>query len=230
MNKRKPAKSDNFTRRPLRGITDGQEDFIRSIQENTIILCSGPAGSGKTSLAIGCAIYGLLAEKYERVIIARPNVEAGETLGALPGTAEEKLYPYLLPCFEEIRHYASHAEINGWKNEMPKRLEVCPVAHMRGRNFHNAFIVLDEASNASFEQLKLVITRIGKNSKLVIVGDFTQSDLPRKSQGGLKKLMEILENIEQVGVVRLNQQDIVRNPIIQKILEKLEQYENKNIS
>jgi phosphate starvation-inducible PhoH-like protein len=207
----------------LKPRTENQKTFIRSIVENDVIFCQGLAGSGKTHIAIGMALEWLLEEKIDKIIITRPVVEAGEKLGFLPGTAEEKLHPYLLPILDEINHFISIPDYVKLKNE--NKIEVVPLGLMRGRNFHNAFIVADECQNASYDQLKMLITRIGNGSKMVLTGDVGQSDLPRHLRDGFVNLIDLLQDVEGVGISFLESCDIIRNPIISRILEKLEIYE-----
>ena len=205
--------------------SENQKDFIRSMIENDVVFCQGLAGSGKTHIAIGMAIEWLLKDKIGKIVITRPVVEAGEKIGFLPGSAEEKIHPYLIPILDEINHFICMADYARLKNE--NRIEIVPLGLMRGRNFHDAFIVADECQNATYEQLKMLITRIGMDSKMVLTGDAAQSDLNKHMKGGFIKLMERLADVEGVGLSFLEACDIVRNPIIGKILDKLEEYENK---
>lgn len=211
-------------RNRLKPRSENQKDYIRGIAENTITFCQGLAGSGKTHIAIGMALEYLLEEKVSRIIITRPVLEAGEKIGYLPGTAEEKLHPYLLPILDEINHFIPIAQYVNLKTN--NKIEVVPLGLMRGRNFHNCFIVADECQNASYEQLKMLLTRVGMNSKLVLTGDVGQSDLARHIQGGFLALINALEGIDGIGLSRLESSDIVRNPIIGKILHRLDNYEN----
>ena len=187
--------------------------------------CQGVAGSGKSHVAVGIALEYLLDDKVNKIIITRPVVEAGEKIGYLPGSAEEKIHPYLLPILDEIHHFISPAYYTSLKTN--NKIEVVPLGLMRGRNFHNCFIVADESQNASYEQLKMLITRIGNNSKMVLTGDVSQSDLARHMQGGFYHMMNALEGIEGIGVARLTNSDIVRNPIIGKIISRLDSYEDE---
>lgn len=205
--------------------SENQKDFIRSMVENDVVFCQGLAGSGKTHIAIGMAIEWLLKDKVGKIVITRPVVEAGEKIGFLPGSAEEKIHPYLIPILDEINHFICMADYARLKNE--NRIEIVPLGLMRGRNFHDAFIVADECQNATYEQLKMLITRIGTDSKMVLTGDAAQSDLNKHMKGGFIKLMERLADVDGVGLSFLEACDIVRNPIIGKILDKLEEYENK---
>jgi phosphate starvation-inducible PhoH-like protein len=204
--------------------SENQKDLIRSIVENEIVFCQGLAGSGKTHISVGIGLEWLLEEKVSKIIITRPVIEAGEKLGFLPGTAEEKLHPYLLPILDEVNHFINISDYVKLKNE--NKIEIVPLALMRGRNFHDCFIIADECQNASYDQLKMLITRIGKDSKMILTGDAKQSDLNKYLRGGFSRLIDILQDIEGVGIISLQSCDIVRNPIIAKILEKLEKYEN----
>ena len=212
-------------RNRLKPRSDNQKEYIRIVAENTITFCQGLAGSGKTHIAIGMAIEYLLENKVNRIIITRPVLEAGEKIGYLPGTAEEKLHPYLLPIIDEINHFISYAQYASLK--LNNKIEVVPLGLMRGRNFHNCFIVADECQNASYEQLKMLLTRVGTQSKLVLTGDVGQSDLSRHLQGGFIDLINALDGLEGIGTSKLEASDIVRNPIIAKILGRLDYYENE---
>lgn len=207
-------------RNRLKPRTENQKEYIRNIAENTITFCQGLAGSGKTHIAIGMALEYLLEEKVNKIIITRPVLEAGEKIGYLPGTAEEKLHPYLLPILDEIHHFITMGHYASLK--LNNRIEVVPLGLMRGRNFHNSFIVADECQNASYEQLKMLLTRIGHNSKMVLTGDIGQSDLSRHLQGGFIDLINILDGLDGVGIAQLESCDIIRNPIIAKILARLD--------
>ena len=207
-------------RNRLRPRTDNQKEYIRTIAESTITFCQGLAGSGKTHIAMGMALEYLLEEKVKKIIITRPVLEAGEKIGYLPGTAEEKLHPYLLPILDEIQYFISMAQYAALK--LNNKIEVVPLGLMRGRNFHNSFIVADECQNASYDQLKMLLTRIGHDSKMVLTGDVFQSDLNRNLQGGFMHLIDSLQDIEGIGFSKLEGIDIVRNPIISKILARLD--------
>lgn len=198
---------------------NNQEDAIRSINENQITILVGSAGVGKTLICSYSAIQALRKGYVDKIVISRPIVEAGEKIGFLPGSQEEKIHPYLIPIYDELRRFCSKEELLAWKAE--GKIEIIPLGLMRGRNFHNCFIVLDEMQNATKEQLVMAITRFGMNSKMVIDGDFTQSDLPKYVQGGLEYITTRLENVEDIGIIRFNDADIIRNPIIGKILAKL---------
>lgn len=212
-------------RNKLKPRTSNQAEYIRTVAENTITFCQGLAGSGKTHIAIGMALEYLLEDKVAKIVITRPVVEAGEKIGYLPGTAEEKLHPYLLPIIDEIHHFitpAHHVTLR-----LNNKIEVVPLGLMRGRNFHNCFIVADECQNATYEQLKMLLTRVGQNSKMILNGDAGQSDLHYHVQGGFVNLINALEGVDLIGISKLDSCDIIRNPIISKILARLEQHERK---
>jgi phosphate starvation-inducible PhoH-like protein len=211
-------------RHRLKPRSENQKDYIRSIAENTITFCQGVAGSGKTHIAIGMAIEYLLDNKVKKIVITRPVVESGEKIGYLPGTAEEKLHPYLLPILDEVSYFIPMSLYASLK--LHNKIEIVPLGLMRGRNFHDSFIVADECQNASYEQLKMLLTRTGMNSKMALTGDVSQSDLHRSVRGGFGDIMEALSNTDGIGISMLDMSDIVRNPIIGIILSKLEQKEN----
>ena len=212
-------------RNRLKPRTDNQKEYIRTLAENTVTFCQGVAGSGKTHIAIGMAIEYLLEDKVKKIIITRPVVESGEKIGYLPGTAEEKLHPYLLPLLDEVNYFIPSSYYTSLKTN--NKIEIVPLGLMRGRNFHNAFIVADECQNASYDQLKMLLTRIGRESKMILTGDTSQSDLHRHMQGGFYDMISALEGTDGIGVSRLDHSDIVRNPIIGKIISRLDNYENE---
>lgn len=217
--------SGHAFRNKLKPRTENQIDYIRTIAENTITFCQGLAGTGKTHIAIGMALEYLLDEKIKKIIITRPVLEAGEKIGYLPGTAEEKLHPYLLPILDEINHFISIPHYMALK--LNNKIEVVPLGLMRGRNFHDSFIVADECQNASYEQLKMLLTRTGNNSKMVLTGDVGQSDLHRNQRGGFSDIMSALSGVDGIGHSVLEGKDIIRNPIIIKILSRLDSIENE---
>jgi phosphate starvation-inducible PhoH-like protein len=220
-----PAGGEVYRNR-LKPRSENQKEYIRTIAENAITFCQGVAGSGKTHIAVGMALEYLLDEKVRKIVITRPVVEAGEKIGFLPGDADTKLHPYLLPILDEVNHFISIAQYTGLKTN--NRIEIVPLGLMRGRNFNNCFIVADECQNASYEQLKMLITRLGKDSKMVLTGDVSQSDLQRHLQGGFYDMLDRLSGIDGIGISKLEFSDIVRNPIIAKILGRLDSYENEN--
>jgi len=196
-----------------------QKEYIRNVAENTITFCEGVPGSGKTHIAIGMALEYLIDNKVKKIVITRPVGEAGEKLGFLPGTAEEKLHPYLLPLFDEIDYFLKPQHFGKLKST--RQIEIVPLGLMRGRSFHNAFIVADECQNASYDQLKMLLTRIGIDSKMVLTGDLDQSDLERYNKEGFKQIIERLNGVNSIGFSKLEISDIVRNPIIADIVDRL---------
>ena len=221
-----PATPYSSFRNRLKPRTENQKNYIRTVAESSITFCQGLAGSGKTHIAIGMALEYLIDEKIKKIIITRPVLEAGEKIGYLPGTAEEKLHPYLLPILDEINHFISPALYASLK--LNNKIEVVPLGLMRGRNFHESFIVADECQNASYDQLKMLLTRIGRDSKMVLTGDIGQSDLSRHMRGGFLQMISYLEGINNIGFSVLESVDIVRNPIIAAIISRLESYEKQN--
>jgi phosphate starvation-inducible PhoH-like protein len=209
----------NPHRKILQPKSINQENYIISMVENDVTICTGPAGSGKSSVAVGLACGWLLEGKISKIIITRPTVEAGRGLGFLPGSKDEKIQPYLVPIIEEMNAYLGRDMVKKFRDG--EIIEMCPLEYMRGRNFHDAFMILDEAQNATFEQIKMFITRIGIDSRAVINGDADQSDLPFNMRGGLQNVSQKLFGLQGVGVCELQASDIVRNPIIGRILERL---------
>jgi phosphate starvation-inducible PhoH-like protein len=207
-------------RRQLKAKTDNQFEYIRAIAESDITICTGPAGSGKTTVSVGLACEYLTSSKVEKIIITRPVVESGKGLGFLPGSFHDKIYPYLVPVVEEMNGYLGTESVK--KLIAENIIEICPLEYMRGRNFHNAFIILDEAQNATFEQIKMFLTRMGRKSKCVINGDIDQSDLIPRLKGALTICADRLDGVAGVSVVRLTEDDIIRNKIIARILAKLD--------
>ena len=221
----KKPKTTRQRRKILRPKTRNQETYMQSINKSDVTFCSGPAGSGKTSVSVGMACEYLIEKKVDKIIITRPVVESGRGLGHLPGTLVEKINPYLIPILEEMNQYLTKNTVETYRSR--DIIELCPLEYMRGRNFHNCFMILDEAQNATFEQIKMFITRIGKDSKAVINGDLRQSDLG-KHQGGLKTCMDKLVEVSGVGVCKLDYSDIVRSGIVSKILMTLNKEEDEN--
>jgi phosphate starvation-inducible PhoH-like protein len=207
----------------LKPRSKNQTEYIRTAAENIITFCQGVAGSGKTHIAIGMALEYLLDHKVERIIITRPVVEAGEKLGYLPGTAEEKIHPYLLPILDELNYFISIPVYT--KLKLSNRIEIVPLGLMRGRSFHKCFIVADECQNASYDQLKMLLTRIGVDSKMILTGDIAQSDLQKHQRGGFSDMIRFLDGLNNLGFVKLSVSDIVRNPIIGDIINRLDSYE-----
>lgn len=220
-----PPEIGHAYRNRLKPRSENQKNYIRTIAENVITFCQGAAGTGKTHIAVGMALEYLIEEKVKKIIITRPVVESGEKIGYLPGTAEEKLHPYLLPILDEVCHFISMGQYASLK--LNNRIEIVPLGLMRGRNFHDSFIIADECQNASYEQLKMLLTRTGTNSKMILTGDVSQSDLQKHIQGGFLYLINALTNLDNIGISYLDNNDIIRNPIIGTILSRLDSYENK---
>ena len=207
----------------IRAKTAGQSQYIKEIQDKMIVFGVGPAGTGKTYLAMAHAITAFKKKEVNRIIMTRPAIEAGEKLGFLPGDLQSKVDPYLRPLYDALYEIMG---ADAFLNNMEKGLiEVAPLAYMRGRTLDNAFIVLDEAQNTTPEQMKMFLTRIGFGSKAVITGDITQKDLPDGKISGLETAIKVLKNVEEIGVVRLTHADVVRHPLVQKIVKAYEKYE-----
>jgi phosphate starvation-inducible PhoH-like protein len=202
--------------REVRPRTAGQRRFVRSIEERTLTFGIGPAGTGKTYLAIVMAARALKRRDVVRVILSRPAVEAGERLGFLPGDLREKVDPYMRPLFDALGELLDDAVVNKYLER--GTLEVAPLAYMRGRTLSEAFIILDEAQNATDDQLKMFLTRLGSGSKMVVTGDVTQIDLPSGQRSGLRTAAGRLDGIAEVGVVELDDTDVVRHPLVAKIV------------
>ena len=202
--------------RPVKPKTVGQKKYIDQIRNNTIVFSIGPAGTGKTYLAMAMAITAFRAGQVNRIILTRPAIEAGEKLGFLPGDLQQKVDPYLRPLYDAL-HDIMGAE-TFQRNFERNLIEVAPLAYMRGRTLDNSFIVLDEAQNTTPEQMKMFLTRLGNNSKAVITGDVTQIDLPEGKSSGLTEAVTILDNIADIGISYLTSKDVVRHPLVQKII------------
>ena len=196
--------------------SERQSDYIKALKENDIVISLGPAGTGKSFLAVSVGVTMLLEKKVERVILSRPAVEAGEKLGFLPGDMKEKVDPYLRPLYDALYELFGAEKIA--KKIETGEIEIAPLAFMRGRTLKNCFAILDEAQNATETQIKMFLTRIGENSKLVVNGDPSQIDLINKSQSGLIKSKNILKNIKQIKIVEFDHNDVVRHPLVSKII------------
>ena len=194
-----------------------QSDYIKALRENDIVLALGPAGTGKSFLAVSVAITMLMEKKVERVILSRPAVEAGEKLGFLPGDMKEKVDPYLRPLYDALYELFGFEKID--KKIETGEIEIAPLAFMRGRTLKNCFAILDEAQNATETQIKMFLTRIGENSKLAVNGDPSQVDLINKSHSGLVKSKNILSNIDEIKIVEFDHKDVVRHPLVSKIIK-----------
>ncbi len=212
--------------KPVKAKTLGQKSYCDAISNNTITLGIGPAGTGKTYLAVAAAVAAFRAEQVNRIILTRPAVEAGERLGFLPGDLQSKVDPYLRPLYDALFDMLGADTYQKYLER--GNIEVAPLAYMRGRTLDDSFIILDEAQNTSREQMKMFLTRIGFGSKVVITGDITQIDLPDDKVSGLKVAMKVLEGIEDISICRLTGADVVRHQLVQKIIEAYEVYDKKN--
>ncbi|MGI5976449.1 MAG: PhoH family protein [Candidatus Limivicinus sp.] len=212
--------------KPIRPKTLGQKAYCEAIKNNVITLGIGPAGTGKTYLAVAAAVAAFRAEEVNRIILTRPAVEAGERLGFLPGDLQSKVDPYLRPLYDALFDTLGS---DTYQNYLERgNIEVAPLAYMRGRTLDDSFIILDEAQNTSREQMKMFLTRIGFGSKVVITGDITQIDLPGDKTSGLKVAMKVLEGIDDIAVCNLTGADVVRHRLVQKIIEAYEVYDKKH--
>ncbi len=209
--------------RPVKPKTMGQKKYIDLIRKNTIVFGVGPAGTGKTYLAMAMAITAFKNNEVSRIILTRPAIEAGENLGFLPGDLQQKVDPYLRPLYDAL--YEIMGAESFMKNMEKGAIEVAPLAYMRGRTLDNAYIVLDEAQNTTPEQMKMFLTRIGFGSKAIITGDLTQIDLPNGKNSGLIDATKILKDIEDIAICELNNKDVVRHILVQKIIGAYEKFE-----
>lgn len=208
--------------------TPGQQEIVESSAVNDIVFTIGPAGTGKTFTSVALAVKALKERKVNKIILARPAVEAGETLGFLPGDLREKIDPYLRPLYDALEEMIEHDRLE--LHLAKGTIEIAPLAYMRGRTLNNAFVILDEAQNATNMQMKMFLTRIGFNSRAIITGDITQTDLPRKKQSGLISIQQILKDVEGIKFVYLDEDDVVRHRLVRDIIEAYERHENKNNS
>ena len=212
--------------RHIKPKTLGQRIYLESIRQNYITFGIGPAGTGKTYLAVAMAVFALRNKEVERIILTRPAVEAGEKLGFLPGDMQDKVDPYLRPLYDALYDILG---IDTFQKYMTKNIiEVAPLAYMRGRTLDDAFIILDEAQNTTPEQMKMFLTRMGFGSKMVVTGDITQVDLPRNNKSGLETATRIVKNIAGIGAIFLNESDVVRHEIVGRIIKAYEQFEQKH--
>ena len=208
----------------IRPKTFRQRRYVQSIRRYDMTFCIGPAGTGKTFLAAMVAVQALMAGEFERLILTRPAVEAGERLGFLPGDLQQKINPYLRPLYDALHELIDPAKIPSLMERGV--IEVAPLAYMRGRTLNNAFVILDEAQNTTPAQMKMVLTRLGFKSKMVVTGDVTQTDLPLNQQSGLAVAQRILEHVEGIAFCHLNQADVVRHPLVQRIVAAYERHES----
>lgn len=209
--------------RPVRCKTLGQYDYVKAIREHELTFAVGPAGTGKTYLAMALAVAALRNKEVERIVLTRPAVEAGEKLGFLPGDLSQKVDPYLRPLFDAL--YEMMGAESYQRLQERGALEVAPLAYMRGRTLSDSFIILDEAQNTTPEQMKMFLTRFGAGSRVVVTGDATQTDLPYGKQSGLLQALEVLKEIPEIAIVRLSQSDVVRHDLVQTVVKAYEAYE-----
>ena len=211
--------------KPVKAKTVGQRQYVDAIKKNTVIFGVGPAGTGKTFLAVAMAVKALRDKQVSRIILTRPAIEAGERLGFLPGDLQSKIDPYLRPLYDAL------FEMMGAENYQhcveKQTIEVAPLAYMRGRTLDDSFIILDEAQNATPEQMKMFLTRLGFNSKAVVTGDLTQTDLPRGTKSGLSMAVKILGGIEDIAIHRFSERDVVRHHLVQKIIQAYDKFERE---
>ncbi len=209
--------------RPIKPKTIGQKEYIASVLNNTVTIGVGPAGTGKTYLAVAAAVQAFRDKQVNRIILTRPAVEAGERLGFLPGDLQSKVDPYLRPLYDALFDMLGAETYQKYLER--GNIEVAPLAYMRGRTLDDSFIILDEAQNTSREQMKMFLTRLGFGSKIVITGDVTQIDLPDGKPSGLKEAMRVLRHVEGIGICQLTNADVVRHVMVQRIVEAYERYE-----
>jgi len=213
-------------RRRVSGKTANQRAYLKAIQNNTMTLAIGPAGSGKTYLAVAAAVAAMSSNRVERIILTRPAVEAGERLGFLPGDLQQKVDPYLRPLFDALSDMLGVEKMNALLEQ--NRIEIAPLAYMRGRTLNDAFVILDEAQNTTREQMKMFLTRLGFGAKMVVTGDVTQVDLPRHQQSGLLHALQVLEHVADIGVCRMTGCDVVRHRLVEKIVNAYEDREDSS--
>ena len=202
-----------------------QLKFIQSIKTDDIVLSIGPAGTGKTFLAVAMAVEGLLKRRFKKIILVRPAVEAGEKLGFLPGDIAEKIHPYLMPLYDALNHMLEENQVRHLIED--GAIEIAPLAYMRGRTLNDAFIILDEAQNATKEQMKMFLTRLGFRSKMVVTGDITQIDLLHKNDSGLIQVKTLLKQVEEIQFVYFTEKDVVRHELVKKIITAYDQSDSK---
>ena len=211
--------------KPIKPKTLGQKKYIDAIENNTITFGIGPAGTGKTYLAVAMAVRAFRDEQVSRIILTRPAVEAGEKLGFLPGDLQDKVDPYLRPLYDAM--FDMMGPENFQRNMEKGCIEVAPLAYMRGRTLDDSFIILDEAQNTTPEQMKMFLTRLGFNSKAIVTGDVTQIDLPNAGRSGLIEAVKVLKNIDDIAIMKLTEKDVVRHKLVQDIITAYERYHNK---
>jgi len=222
--------SERITVSPKKGFITpkgpSQLKFIQSIKTDDIVLSIGPAGTGKTFLAVAMAVEGLLKRRFKKIVLVRPAVEAGEKLGFLPGDIAEKIHPYLMPLYDALNHMLEENQVRHLIED--GAIEIAPLAYMRGRTLNDAFIILDEAQNATKEQMKMFLTRLGFRSKMVVTGDITQIDLLHKNDSGLIQVKTLLKQVEEIQFVYFTEKDVVRHELVKKIITAYDQSDSKS--
>ena len=211
--------------KPVKAKTLGQKQYVDAIRKNTVVIGVGPAGTGKTYLAVAMAVKALRSKEVSRIVLTRPAVEAGERLGFLPGDLQSKIDPYLRPLYDAL--YDMLGAENCQKLIEKMTIEIAPLAYMRGRTLDDCFIILDEAQNTTPEQMKMFLTRLGKGSKAVVTGDLTQTDLPEGKNSGLAEAVKVLENVKDISIYHLTEKDVVRHRLVARIIEAYDDYARK---
>src|ERR1700688_211151 len=218
----------SFGRRTVQPKSPNQRRYLEAIEHHDMVFGVGPAGTGKTYLAVAMAISALLNKQVNRIILARPAVEAGERLGFLPGTLQEKIDPYLRPLYDALFDMMDPERVERYLEK--NIIEIAPIAFMRGRTLNESFVILDEAQNTTSEQMKMFLTRLGFNSKAVITGDVTQIDLPNERRSGLVEAIEVVGKIEGIALIYFDEQDVVRHSLVQRIIKAYDEYGNSRLS
>jgi len=211
--------------KPVRARTVNQVQLVNDYKTNDLVIAEGPAGTGKTYTSIALAVRSLKEREVKKIVLTRPAVEAGERLGFLPGDMKEKLDPYLQPLYDALHDMLPFKKLETWLED--STVQIAPLAFMRGRTLENAFVILDEAQNATISQLKMFLTRMGVNSKFIMTGDTTQIDLPRKNESGLLQAMRILSGIEGISIIKFDERDIVRHKLVKRIVKAYEDEESE---
>ncbi len=208
--------------------TDTQKEYVKQVQQNDIVFAVGPAGTGKTYLAVALAVAALKNKEVDRIVLSRPAVETGESLGFLPGDLRDKIDPYLRPLYDALHDMIPASKLVTYMEQ--NVIEIVPLAYMRGRTLDNAFVILDEAQNTTPTQMKMFLTRLGGNAKAIITGDITQSDLPRGMMSGLREVEEILMGIEGISFVCFEKKDVIRHRLVREIIEAYDLFDGQNSS
>ena len=209
----------------MRPRTPNQQKYVDAVEKHDLTFGVGPAGTGKTYLAVACALRALESRKVAKVILSRPVVEAGERLGFLPGDLMEKVNPYLRPLYDAFLSMLGPERFRTWRDN--DVVEIVPLAYMRGRTFEDAFMILDEAQNTTPEQIKMFLTRMGNGSKAVVTGDLTQTDLPARTESGLSRVIKVLKSVDGIATLSLTESDVVRHPLVKKIIRAYDQWDEK---